>query len=169
MNEIAPLVLIPSYNPGAKGVETVIGALEVFTPILVVSDGSTDHSDHEFKAACQTYPNLYLIQNVRNEGKGAAVLKGLLWARQHGYTHVLTMDADGQHPIDRINDFIKTARQHPKAMILGVPVFDADAPRIRVKGRQISNWWANFETLWTGIGDSLFGLGFILSSHSSKS
>jgi len=42
-------------------------------------------------------------------------------------------------------------------MILGRPVFDASAPALRVKGRQISNWWANLETLWWGIHDSLFG------------
>jgi hypothetical protein len=42
-------------------------------------------------------------------------------------------------------------------MILGVPVFDASAPALRVRGRRISNWWANLETLWSGIGDSLFG------------
>ena len=46
---------------------------------------------------------------------------------------------------------------HPEAMILGQPVFDASAPSIRVKGRKISNWWANLETLWSGIHDSLFG------------
>jgi hypothetical protein len=45
----------------------------------------------------------------------------------------------------------------PAAMILGAPVFDASAPALRVKGRRVSNWWANLETLWTGIGDSLFG------------
>ena len=42
-------------------------------------------------------------------------------------------------------------------MILGLPVFDASAPSLRVKGRKISNWWADVETLWSGIGDSLFG------------
>ena len=36
------------------------------------------------------------------------------------------------------------------AMMLGVPVFDASAPALRVKGRQVSNWWANLETLWRG-------------------
>jgi hypothetical protein len=43
------------------------------------------------------------------------------------------------------------------ALVLGKPVFDANAPRIRVNGRKISNWWANLETLWQGIGDSLYG------------
>jgi len=36
-------------------------------------------------------------------------------------------------------------------------VFDASAPNIRVQGRKLSNAWANLETLWAGIGDSLFG------------
>jgi hypothetical protein len=45
----------------------------------------------------------------------------------------------------------------PDAMVLGCPVFDAGAPALRVKGRQISNWWANLETLWAGIHDSLYG------------
>jgi hypothetical protein len=45
----------------------------------------------------------------------------------------------------------------PGAMILGQPVFDASAPLVRVRGRRISNWWANLETLWCGIGDSLYG------------
>ena len=47
--------------------------------------------------------------------------------------------------------------QTPGRMVLGKPVFDATAPALRVKGREISNWWANLETLWAGIGDSLFG------------
>ena len=45
----------------------------------------------------------------------------------------------------------------PSAMILGDPVFDASAPGVRVKGRRISNWWTNLETLWAGVHDSLFG------------
>ena len=40
---------------------------------------------------------------------------------------------------------------------LGVPVFDANAPNLRVQGRKVSNAWAHLETLWAGIGDSLYG------------
>jgi hypothetical protein len=70
---------------------------------------------------------------------------------------VLTMDSDGQHPAERIPAFMEASNAHLEAMILGVPVFDASAPSLRVRGRQVSNWWANLETLWAGIGDSLFG------------
>jgi hypothetical protein len=70
---------------------------------------------------------------------------------------VLTMDADGQHPADMIPEFMAMSIAHPDAVVLGKPVFDASAPALRVGGRKLSNWWANVETLWAGIGDSLFG------------
>ena len=79
------------------------------------------------------------------------------YAQAAGFTHALTMDSDGQHPAERIRDFMQASMARPDAMVLGVPVFDASAPGLRVKGRRISNWWANLETLWAGIHDSLYG------------
>jgi glycosyltransferase involved in cell wall biosynthesis len=92
-----------------------------------------------------------------NQGKGSAVLAGMAEAAQRGFTHVLTMDADGQHPAALIPEFMRVSQDRPDAMVLGKPVFDADAPRLRVNGRKVSNGWANLETLWAGIGDSLYG------------
>jgi hypothetical protein len=66
------------------------------------------------------------------------------------------MDSDGQHPGSCIGAFMAASMAEPAAMILGAPVFDASAPALRVKGRRISNWWTNLETLG-GIQDSLFG------------
>jgi len=68
------------------------------------------------------------------------------------------MDADGQHPAASVPGFMRASQLAPDTMILGNPVFDESAPRIRVRGRKISNWWVNLETLWCGIADSLFGL-----------
>ena len=100
---------------------------------------------------------LHVVVLPRNVGKGAAVLHGLEMAAAQGFTHVLTMDSDGQHPADLIPSFMAASIKQPEAMVLGVPIFAADAPRLRVNGRKISNGWANLETLWAGIGDSLFG------------
>jgi glycosyltransferase involved in cell wall biosynthesis len=93
----------------------------------------------------------------RNQGKGAAVLHDIERALGQGFTHALCMDSDGQHPADLIPQFMTRSQADPDAMVLGVPVFDASAPALRVRGRKISNWWANLETLWAGIGDSLYG------------
>jgi len=102
-------------------------------------------------------PGLAVFVLPENRGKGAAVLYGLREAQAAGFTHVLTMDSDGQHPAERIEAFMQASMAEPDAMVLGVPVFDASAPGLRVKGRRISNWWANLETLWAGIHDSLYG------------
>ena len=67
------------------------------------------------------------------------------------------MDADGQHPADLIPAFMQASMQRPEAMILGRPVFDASAPLLRVRGRRVSNWWTNLETLGAGVADSLYG------------
>jgi glycosyltransferase involved in cell wall biosynthesis len=151
------LVLIPSYNPGPKVFDTVRAALDQWAPVWVVVDGSTDHSEHRLLEMAAAEPNLKVWVLPKNRGKGAAVLFGLREARAVGFTHALTMDSDGQHPADRIPDFMQASLRAPAAMVLGCPVFDASAPSFRVRGRKISNWWANLETLWAGIGDSLFG------------
>ncbi|MCZ7566335.1 MAG: glycosyltransferase family 2 protein [Burkholderiales bacterium] len=151
------LVLIPSYNTGAKLVETVRAARARWSPVWVVIDGSTDGSDAPVAALAADDPGLRVLRLERNGGKGAAVLHGLRAAAAAGFTHALTMDADGQHPAERIADLMAASRAAPDAMILGQPVFDASAPRARVHGRRISNFFADLATLWAGIGDSLFG------------
>lgn len=151
------LVLIPSYNPGRKVFETVRAAREQWQPVWVVVDGSTDGTAATLTSMAAADPGLEVLVRPKNGGKGAAVLDGLTEALRQGFTHALVMDSDGQHPAARIQAFMAASAAQPEAMVLGEPVFDASAPAIRVKGRRISNWWANFETLWAGIHDSLFG------------
>ena len=161
MNSPSPsathLVLIPSYNPGVKVSETVQAARAQWNPVWVVVDGSTDGSVETLNALAQQDQGLKIIVLPKNVGKGAAVLHGVDIAAAEGFTHVLTMDSDGQHPAHLIPGFMDASAAQPETMVLGVPVFAADAPRLRVNGRKVSNGWANLETLWEGIGDSLFG------------
>jgi glycosyltransferase involved in cell wall biosynthesis len=151
------LVLIPSYNPGRKVLETVSAALAQWQPVWVVVDGSTDGTAQQLQELAAKEPGLRVIVRARNGGKGRAVLDGCLAAASEGYTHALTMDSDGQHPAASIPRFMAASAADPRALVLGVPVFDASAPSLRVKGRRISNWFANFETAGLGIEDSLYG------------
>jgi glycosyltransferase involved in cell wall biosynthesis len=151
------LVLIPSYNPGVKVDETVRGAREHWNPVWVVVDGSTDGSAERLQALAVSDPGLHVIVLPRNRGKGAAVLAGLDAAAARGFTHVLTMDSDDQHPADLIPAFMAASQAAPDTMVLGMPKFDASAPQLRVQGRRLSNLCANLQTLWAGIGDSLYG------------
>jgi glycosyltransferase involved in cell wall biosynthesis len=151
------LVLIPSYNTGDKVYQTVRSAREQWAPVWVVVDGSTDGTGEGLLKMAEQDPQLRVMVLKENHGKGAAVLQGLRVAVHEGYTHVLTMDSDGQHPPEKIPEFMQVSLANPDGLVLGRPVFDASAPLLRVRGRKVSNWWANFETLWQGIGDSLYG------------
>jgi glycosyltransferase involved in cell wall biosynthesis len=151
------LVLIPTYNTGAKLGETLSEARRFWAPVWAVIDGSDDGSGEAAQRLAMGDPGMRVLARRRNRGKGAAILAGLQEARRAGFTHVLTMDADGQHPAASIPQFMAASQHRPDALILGVPIFDASAPALRVRGRRVSNWWANLETLWTGIEDSLCG------------
>ena len=152
------LVVIPSYNTGALVLETARAALAEWQPVWVVVDGSTDGSADMLRELAADEEQLRVIELEQNSGKGAAVLAGVQAALTEGFTHILTMDADGQHPPEQIGKFMAESETAPAALVLGRPEFGDDAPALRVHGRKISNFWANLETLWGGIGDSLFGM-----------
>jgi glycosyltransferase involved in cell wall biosynthesis len=153
------LIVIPSYNTGAILETTIYEVLQHYAPVWVVIDGSTDDSPALLKALVKQYPqSLKIIALAKNAGKGAAIFTAIQHAQQQGFSHVLTMDADHQHPAASISHFMQLSAKYPQAVILGKPVFDRSAPALRVQGRKISNSWANLETLNWGIGDSLFGM-----------
>ena len=159
MAEVRPLILIPSYNTGPILRETVATILTYQTPVWVVVDGSTDGSPDLIRSLEPPENQQFRIIFLgNNSGKGSAVLHGLREAIAAGFTHILSIDADGQHPATFIPAFLKLSAAHPEAAIFGRPIFDASAPALRVNGRKISNFWANLETLGWGVDDSLFGM-----------
>ena len=153
----AAVVLIPSYNTGARLGQTVAAIRRLDYPVWVVIDGSTDGTAMEMDGLARHDPALRVFVLPRNQGKGGAILHALRVAYRQGITHVVTVDADGQHATDDIGAFIAASRQRPEAMVLGVPIFDASAPAVRVLGHRIAQFWVNLVTLRSGIGNSLFG------------
>jgi glycosyltransferase involved in cell wall biosynthesis len=150
------LVIIPSFNTGRLLEATVAAALAHWVPVWVVIDGSTDNSAAAVETIAQTDSALRVFRLPRNQGKGEAVRFGLMVAEASGFTHALVLDADGQHPTERISDFMAMSAASPEAVIMGRPVFGADAPWIRVVSRRLSNACATLMTL-RRVGDTLFG------------
>jgi len=150
-------VIIPSYNSGQLLEHTVREVLEYSTSVIVVIDGSTDGSQAGVILLATSTPQLHIITLPVNSGKGAAVMKGFEFAQNHGFSHAIVFDSDGQHDASDLPRFFDASLKHPDAMILGEPLFGPEAPELRIKGRLIGNWWTNLETLWGGIHDSLFG------------
>jgi glycosyltransferase involved in cell wall biosynthesis len=150
-----PVVVLPSFNSGPQLARTLAAARAAHPEVWVVVDGSTDGSDRLAEALGLGGVRFFRLE--KNVGKGGAILAALRVAADEGVTHLLAMDADGQHPAESIRPFLELAEKHPGAFVCGVPVFGPDAPAERVKGRVIGNSFARIETLGLGAKDSLFG------------
>ncbi len=151
------VVLIPSFNTGDKLFDTIADVRNLGLPVIVAIDGSTDGTSDKLVRLADEDPALTCCILPNNQGKGAAILQGLRLAQREGFTHVLTMDADGQHSIPHVHEMIAISIAHPGAMVLGVPLFDESAPRIRILGHKIANFCTSLLTPRGAIADSLFG------------
>ncbi len=169
------LVLIPSYNPGPRLLSTARAALAHWQPVWVVTDGSTDTSNTEIQTLAATTPHLRVLVRPTNGGKGAAVLTAAEAALTAGFTHALVLDADGQHPENRIAEFMAASAATPSALIAGQPIFGPEAPKIRLYGRQLSVGLVHLETRGRVIADPLFGFRvyplapLVAALHSTRS
>jgi glycosyltransferase involved in cell wall biosynthesis len=150
-----PVVVLPTYNSGPQLTKTLAAAHAVHSEVWVLVDGSTDGSDREAEALKLGGARFFRLE--KNSGKGGAMLEALRIAAAEGVTHLLAMDADGQHPAESIRPFLEMAEKHPQAFLCGVPIFGPDAPAERVIGRVVGNSFARLETLDMGAKDSLFG------------
>jgi glycosyltransferase involved in cell wall biosynthesis len=149
--------LIPVYNHG-RTVGPLAEKLSGFgLPIILVDDGSDSETKAWLERTVATVPGVFLVSLKKNTGKGGAVSRGIDKAREFGLTHVLQIDADGQHDIGRAAFFLEQSALHPEAVICGYPEFDESAPRGRVIGREISNFWAAIVTISGDLRDVMCG------------
>jgi glycosyltransferase involved in cell wall biosynthesis len=154
---VRPCIVIPHYRH-ERQIAGVLSALEPLgIPTIVVDDGSPPGSLAALRALLTTSPRTILSLSDTNQGKGAAVLRGLATARSLGYSHAVQVDADGQHRIGDISAMLELARQRPDALVSGWPQFAADVPAMRLYGRKISVFWARIHTWSRDIVDPMCG------------
>ena len=141
-------VVIPCYNHGAKVAEVARAAL-AYCPVILVDDGST--------APLPALPGCTLIRIETNRGKGAALRAGFQRALEDGFSHAITMDADGQHFAENIPAFLAEAESQPEALIVGIRDFyAAGAPAGRRRSNAVSTFWFRVET-GVRLGDTQCG------------
>jgi glycosyltransferase involved in cell wall biosynthesis len=150
-------ILIPTYNDKNTLPSMIERLLPAGYPILIVDDASSPEAAGVIDDIAAAHPEVSVIHRPVNGGKGAAVADGIARLHDSGYSHALQIDADDQHCIADMPRFVAAARLSPEALVLGVPVFSADVPAVRLLGRQISRFWVVLETLSTAIRDPLFG------------
>lgn len=136
------LVIVPVYNHGTTLRQVVLGVLALHKDVLVVDDGSTDQG---LKTIADLPVRIHI--HPQNRGKGAAIRTAAKAAKALGATHIVTIDADGQHDPRDLPKFFAAIKRHPMAVIVGTRDFaTANAPRTSRFGRSFSNFWLRVQT-----------------------
>jgi glycosyltransferase involved in cell wall biosynthesis len=140
--KIKLLIVIPVYNHAGTLRDVVTRALDVCGDVLVVDDGSTDGSAEALKDLPVRF-----IRHEKNRGKGMAILTAAQEAGRLGMSHIVTIDADGQHDPANVLQFVSVIRENPLAIVIGKRIFNnRTVPFSSRFGRAFSNFWLRVET-----------------------
>lgn len=151
-------IVIPVYNHQEAVVKVVENLRAFGLPCFLVNDGSSLACAQILAdSAIEESSWVTLLTRPENGGKGAAVLEGINAAHALGFSHVIQIDADGQHDVNDIPAFLAASQQQPGAMILGKPMFDTSAPKGRLYGRRVTIFWIVINTLSFAIADGMCG------------
>lgn len=157
MTDFKPCILIPVYRHGKACVHVVEEILQYNIPIILVDDGNDEETKAYLRQIKENHPAVEIVTLPENRGKGGAFKAGVIFAKNAHCTHVLQLDADGQHDSTRIPFFIEKARENPDKMICGYPEYDESAPSHRKNAHKFANTWCAIVTWKGGIVDSLCG------------
>ena len=152
-----PCAIVPTYdNP--ETIERVVKRVRAYIDdVFVVDDGSHPKG----RDACSSLSRdgvAVVVTRPENGGKGAAVKTGLRCAAARGFTHAFQVDADGQHDIACMPDFLQAAAHAPDALVLGYPVYDASLPKVRGFARRFTSFWVSLEVgPRTKVADAMTG------------
>jgi glycosyltransferase involved in cell wall biosynthesis len=151
-----PCALIPTFdNP--RTIRAVVQSVRRFVPDVVVIDDGSAAEGRAAVAALGEDGLAHVHHREANGGKGAAVKTGFRVAFELGFTHALQVDADGQHDLEDAPTLLAAAQRDPDALVLGAPIYDETAPKGRLVGRRITQWWTNRETGGPVIDDPMCG------------
>jgi glycosyltransferase involved in cell wall biosynthesis len=155
------VAVIPVYNHG-ETVGDVVATLRGYgLPVILVDDGSDTFTARALDAIVSVKPafgpQVKLVRLPKNRGKGAAVMTGLRSAFAYGATHVLQVDADGQHGLEVVPRFLDASAQNPEAIIAGYPLYDAMVPRMRLCGSRFVLALACIDTLSWRVASPMCG------------
>ncbi|GHU68531.1 hypothetical protein FACS189413_05640 [Bacteroidia bacterium] len=139
-------IIIPVYNSEELIAGVVKSVLQCAENLIVVNDGSTDGTMEKL-VKFQKLNKFELISYEKNRGKGYALQQGFRRALKLGFTHAITMDADGQHLASDLEIMTKAAENQPNALIVGARKFDnPNMPQGNVFANNFSNFWFALQT-----------------------
>jgi glycosyltransferase involved in cell wall biosynthesis len=154
---VKPCLAIPIYDHG----DTITSVVESLSPLglpcIVVDDGSHEETRRALAELADRFDWVTVVHHETNRGRGAALRTAYRTAGRQGFTHVVQLDADGQHDARDVPRFLEAAADQPDALVLGQPIFDDSAPFHRLHGRKLSQGIVWLETWSRSARDPLCG------------
>jgi glycosyltransferase involved in cell wall biosynthesis len=108
------VAVIPAYNEETNILNVIAQVQKYVKTIIVVDDGSTDNTAKIIQST-----KAVILQHTDNIGKGAALRTGFAEAIRRRANIVITIDADGQHPPDRIPSFLSKIQEEDLDIVVG--------------------------------------------------
>ena len=145
-------VVIPTYNNPATIEGVIRDTLEETPyPIRVIDDGSSAPIEASLQdptvRAARVSGRLEIHRLPENRGKGAAIRYAIDLGVRQDFTHLVTIDGDGQHYPREIPKLVDMVKRHPRDLVIGARRFAApNVPESSKFGRKFSNFWVGFET-----------------------
>lgn len=149
--------MIPIYNHPATVAAVVAGIRRYGLPVILIDDGGNAECARVLAHIAASDDDVSLITRQRNGGKGSAVMTGARAALARGYSHMLQIDADGQHDTAAIPAALAQVEHTPRAFVMGVPVFNQSMPRSRRYGRWLTHALVWLDVWTLAIRDAMCG------------
>lgn len=111
--------LIPAFNEAPHIAKVVEGVAQHVAEVIVIDDGSDDGTGDIARVAGAT-----CLRLPKNRGKASALRAGIACARDRNFTHVITLDGDGQHLPEDIPVMLRVAEETGADLVIGERSFD---------------------------------------------
>jgi hypothetical protein len=108
------LVMVPALNEEASVGQVLADLQNNGFHVLLISDGSRDETANIGRRV-----GVKVLELPINLGVGGALRAGFKFAVLRGYRAVVQVDADGQHPVEEIENLIRATNEHAAHMVIG--------------------------------------------------
>ena len=131
-------IVIPVYNHGTRISDVLWKASATGYPVFVVDDGSTDGTAE----ILSSMDRITVLSHQQNTGKGAALMTGFR-AAQQSCDWAITLDADGQHKPEDVDNLLSAVQNNQRPIVIGMRQgMEGDhVPWTSKFGRKFSNFW----------------------------
>lgn len=136
----ATYVVLPAYNEATRIRPVIVDIASKGYNMVIVNDGSSDNTLEVVKQVKKEFPDkIHIFSLMINRGVGIATQTGFEAVLRFNPKYVVSMDSDGQHSVDDLDEMIKPLVTGEAEAVIGVRPFE-DMPKTRSFANSVMNF-----------------------------